>query len=67
MTTQTLLGHLTEQRRQILVAVRPLPPARIAWNKALQAIIDTIRDDASNDAAHHIETAIRGLMLEITL
>lgn len=69
MKHEQLLKHLTEQRYQILVSIRPLASARIAWNKAIQALLDTLLDSYPEWTHDYEEQkqALRALMFEITL
>ena len=47
MNLAILTKHLQRERYNVLVACRPLAPARTAWNRALQGIIDALKDDAN--------------------
>ena len=40
MVETNLIAALTDAKRKVLVSCRPLAPARVAFNLALQAIVD---------------------------
>ena len=66
MNNEDLIKNLKRQRYMVLVAVRPLPSARAAWNKAIQAVIDTLVESNSTEYDRQLIEA-RTLMMEETL
>ena len=57
-----LHARLKDARYKILVAVRPLAPARSAFNLTLQALVDSVR--ASGDDSTAIEAIQHDLQLQ---
>ena len=67
MNYSLLIKNLQRQRYQVLVAVRPLASARTAWNKAIQALLDTARSEDLTEARLFHEEEFKRLFLEETL
>jgi hypothetical protein len=54
-----LLENLQAEQTRVLMAIKPNANARTAWNRALQAVVDTL---PANERPR-----VKALMLEVTI
>jgi len=43
MKLESVIHYMQHERTYVLVSCRPLAPARTAWNRALQGVIDAMK------------------------
>jgi len=50
MKLESVIHYMQRERYNVLVSCRPLAPARGAWNRALQGVIDAMKACGELDA-----------------
>lgn len=59
-TAEKLFANLKAEQIRVLMAIKPDAKARTTWNRALQAVVDSMPDS-------YWQARVKGLFLEVTI